>query len=147
MLARPNLPLSPSTDRVVSGSTRNPISLRVYKALSSSFQDSSSRDALETLSALYAPSSLPVPQIVLQAQDDDSDYEGDNSETTPAREWLDLKPGDPTIAENARRNLRRDVELQLAESSSKFLHAFGGVDTVCASISATCCQTEIFAET
>ncbi|KAF9507141.1 hypothetical protein BS47DRAFT_1351988 [Hydnum rufescens UP504] len=128
MLARPNLPSSPSTDRIVSGSTRNPISLRVYKALSSSFQDSSSRDALETLSALYAPSSLPVPQITLQAQDDDSDFEGDNSETTPARKWLDLKPGDPTIAENARRNLRRDVELQLAESSSKFLHAFGEVD-------------------
>lgn len=150
-LARPVLSPSPSTDRIVSGSTRNPISLRIYKALSSSFQDSSSRDALETLSALYAPSSLPVPQITLQTQDDSDYEEGDDGETETstsfARKWSDQKLGDPTIAENARRNLRRDIELQLAESSSKFLHAFGEVDKVCVGIFVPCFLTDMFAET
>lgn len=136
-LARPGLSPSPSTDRIVSGSlsSRNPISLRLYKALALSFQDSSSRDALETLSALYAPPSTEpstsyISHKTIDVSDEDDD-EDDKDDKLFARKLHSRVSGDPSIAENARKNLRRDVELQLADSSSKFLQAFGEVDQVC----------------
>ena len=141
--ARPTLSPSPTTDKFPN--SRNPISLRLYKALSSSFQDSASREALETLSAFYAPpqDALPVhlnghAPLKLHGQDAESDEEDDDEVPSlalrpqSATRWHDPQVigGDITVAENARKNLRRDVEMQLAESSAKFLQAFGQVDQV-----------------
>ncbi|KAJ2923760.1 hypothetical protein H1R20_g13342, partial [Candolleomyces eurysporus] len=79
--------------------TKNPISLRLYKVLSTNFDDLATREALGTLSDLYGAS-------------------GSNSAETYPGEY----------AAKARRNLRRDMENKLAESSHHFVKALGEVD-------------------
>ena len=123
-------------------SSRNPVNLRLYKALSSTFHDSGSREALQTLDAYYADfpfqqtASLVTTDIVIRgskATDGHSQPAGSDDETIPSCPFA-LKHGvDVALAEYARKNLRRDVEKGLTESSRRFLEAFGEVDTVRAS--------------
>ncbi|KAF9819733.1 hypothetical protein IEO21_01824 [Rhodonia placenta] len=114
---------------------QNPISLRLYKVLGSNFDDEATKEALHTLSELYGPpsgahASAKGKEVNRDVEDEDLD-EGDVGRTytrtqasgTVAHEAV---PGD--IAARARKNLRRDVESKLAESSRKFLQAFGEVD-------------------
>ncbi|KAF5323969.1 hypothetical protein D9611_008423 [Ephemerocybe angulata] len=88
---------SPSTQT----QAKNPISLRLYKVLSTNFDDYATREALGTLSELYG-----TP--------DSNDREDES-----------------LIGEHAakaRRSLRRDMENKLAESSATFVEALGEVD-------------------
>ncbi|KAI8989800.1 oligomeric complex COG6 [Trametes punicea] len=119
---------------------QNPISLRLYKILSANFDDDATREALDTLAALYAPPSLAPSakgKDVEHDADADADADADDEreeEVSGSRPTGVVVPagleegvaGD--IAARARKNLRRDVESRLAESSKQFLKAFGGVD-------------------
>jgi len=133
----PLIPRTPSTASVgVPGErkaswtpqTRNPVSLRL-------------------LSDLYATPSPPpsttsnkgkeseLQQAVLVGEDGDDElvlHDGDMVPThvTPAPAVLvEDVPGES--AARARKNLRRDMENQLAEGSREFLEALGEVDAVC----------------
>ncbi|TFY57091.1 hypothetical protein EVJ58_g7236 [Rhodofomes roseus] len=117
---------------------QNPIALRLYKALGANFDDAATREALQTLSELYAPSPFAYPPAKsrdVSRDGDDAQLDGledgdaPNGLSRPATNGVRIAepiPGD--IAARARRNLRRDVESRLAESSRKFLKAFGEVD-------------------
>jgi len=126
--------------------TRNPVSLRLYKVLSTNFDDEETREALSTLSDLYATPSSPPPLPTTStkgklpeaqhAEDRDeghAPHDVDMAPTTvtaPAPAVLvEVVPGES--AARARKNLRRDMENQLAEGSRKFLDALGEVDAVC----------------
>ncbi|KAF6742370.1 oligomeric Golgi complex subunit 6 [Ephemerocybe angulata] len=78
---------------------KNPISLRLYKVLSTNFEDYATREALGTLSELYG-----TPDA-----DADGALIGEH-------------------AAKARRSLTRDMENKLAESSATFVEALGEVD-------------------
>jgi hypothetical protein len=124
------------------------VSLRLYKVLSTNFDDEETREALSTLSDLYAtpsPSSPPTTSTKAKSSElqhtvtvsvgDDRDEELHDVDmapraVTPAPAVLvEVVPGES--AARARKNLRRDMENQLAEGSSKFLEALGEVDAVC----------------
>ncbi len=95
-------PLLPS--RTLSA-TRNPISLRLWKMIgSTSFDDPSSREALQTVSDYYT-------------QD-------------RKRRRYDLQSEGGAAALAARRGFKRDLETQLSQGSTRFLEAFGEVDEV-----------------
>ncbi|CDZ97324.1 casein kinase i [Phaffia rhodozyma] len=97
--------------------SRNPISLRLYKVLASSFDDPSSREALEAVSSYY---NVPAPSQKSSSIADGS-LVASEGEIGP----------DGVVegaAARARKGLRRDGELRLAEGSKKFLDAFGEVD-------------------
>ncbi|KAF8606493.1 oligomeric complex COG6 [Ceratobasidium sp. AG-I] len=97
-----------SSSRKVSGSTqstsRNPLSLRIYKVLGANFDDPSTREAFETLAEYYPPEKPP-------------------NKTTSA-----VVPEVGTTAARARQTLQRDVEGILADEGQKFLKAFAEVD-------------------
>jgi hypothetical protein len=135
-----------------SSHTRNPVALRLYKVLSTNFEDAATREALQTLSDLYAPSTStkgkePVKSIDDDVTDDDDDVEHDDEDIGPSLahdgntnlSWggpstvVEVVPGE--IAARARKNLRRDMEKKLAEGSRQFLKALGEVDQVCVSVS------------
>ncbi|KAI0636596.1 oligomeric complex COG6 [Trametes polyzona] len=113
---------------------QNPISLRLYKVLSANFEDEATREALDTLAELYAPP--PTAGVKgKDRQENDADADADDERTTNGAKPTGLvapagveevAAGD--IAARARKNLRRDVESKLAESSKQFLKAFGEVD-------------------
>ncbi|KAI0822772.1 oligomeric complex COG6 [Trametes gibbosa] len=113
---------------------QNPVSLRLYKVLSANFDDDASREALDTLAELYAPPvALAKGKEVKHEADVDADVEeeGDVNATKPTglvgpAGVTEVAAGD--AAARARKNLRRDVESKLAESSKQFLAAFGEVD-------------------
>jgi hypothetical protein len=127
----------------LSASRNNPISLRIYKALGTSFDDPSSREALEIASRFYSqqdskaskgkgraeqdgieatPNGTAPPES--QASTSDADEEQDGL-VTPRRRTLRGQ-----TAMTARKYLKRDVERKLAGGSQKFLQAFGEVDKV-----------------
>ena len=86
-------------------STRNPISLRLWKVIgSTSFDDASSREALQTVSDHYT--------------------------RDRKRRRYDLQAEGGAAAAAARRGFKRDLETQLSEGSTQFLEAFGEVDKV-----------------
>lgn len=122
--------------------SQNPLSIRLYKVLAANFDDDATKEALDTLAELYAPTPNPASvkskgkevrrEKLEDAQDDDSHEEeaaafekAVNGGSVPLYETV---PGE--IAANARKNLRRDVESKLAESSRRFLSAFAEVDKV-----------------
>ncbi|KAF7306576.1 E3 ubiquitin-protein ligase PEP5 [Mycena indigotica] len=90
---------------------RNPIALRLYKVLGTNFDDETTREALYTLSELYA---TPV-------KGKDAPEEELNEEAL-----TECVPGES--AARARKNLRRDMEQKLAEGSQQFLATFAEVD-------------------
>ncbi|CAK9785326.1 uncharacterized protein COLE_06649 [Cutaneotrichosporon oleaginosum] len=89
-------------------SRNNPISLRIYKAIGTSFDDRSSREALEIASSFYSAKGKG------RADDDD---------ILPIRRTLKGQS-----AATARRNLKRDIEARMAGGAQRFLTAFGEVD-------------------
>lgn len=118
---------SPSTNGKRTSPAWNPISLRLYKVLGANYDDSRTRDALETLSAYYAsPPITTAWRHVDPGEPIASDQIIQNSKTPEGHAY---NSGD--IAVRARRNLRRDTEARLAEGSEKFLKAFRGVDDAC----------------
>ncbi|KIP08762.1 hypothetical protein PHLGIDRAFT_68807 [Phlebiopsis gigantea 11061_1 CR5-6] len=133
----PTSPKSPSTTL-----SQNPLTIRLYKVLAANFDDDATKEAFETLSELYAPGPSPasvkskgkeVEREKVEAEDDKYDDADEEGGTAPAKavhsdtgSFYEPVPGE--IAANARRNLRRDVESKLAESSRRFLAAFAEVD-------------------
>ncbi|WVQ77320.1 hypothetical protein IAR50_007004 [Cryptococcus sp. DSM 104548] len=95
----------------------NPISLRIYKAIGTSFDDADSREALEIASSIYAPHDLKGKG---KAEDMDGQEE---EEGLSKRRTLKGQS-----AATARKYLKRDVESSLAAGSLKFLEAFEEVD-------------------
>lgn len=143
----------PSTSS--SSHTRNPVALRLYKVLSTNFEDAATREALQTLSDLYAPLTStsakgkePVKPIADEFADDVDDDEDEDEDVDVASHDGTMKilsGGQPTgevvpgeIAARARKHLRRDMEKKLAEGSRQFLKALGEVDQVCVSLSLAC---------
>lgn len=96
-------------------SRNNPISLRIYKAIGTSFDDRSSREALEIASSFYSSSKGKA-----RASEPE-----DDGEVMPIRRTLRGQS-----AATARRNLKRDVEARMAGGAQRFLEAFGEVDQV-----------------
>ena len=140
MSALHSLP-SPSKHAPSTPSSRNPISLRLYKVLGASFDDDGTKQALRTLSEFYAPATtsiLPNGKTVDHDSEDsdrdiDTDEDQDILSRVPAYISDSLLPGGTIPGERAaraRKNLRRDVENKLTEASHKFLKAFGEVDQV-----------------
>ncbi|TFK19198.1 COG6-domain-containing protein [Coprinopsis marcescibilis] len=91
-----------------STTTKNPISLRLYKVLSTSFDDHGTREALQTLSELYG---------IAPANGETVGGDGVEGEAYPGE-----------YAAKTRRNLRRDMENKLANGSQLFLTALAEVD-------------------
>lgn len=145
----PATPTSPPpTSRTHSSpQLHNPLHLRLYKVLAANFDDDATKDALGTLAELYAPppaSGLTAKASVKTKRDrsvgsvgDDDDEDGEEGEE-PKTAGLGAVPVQPAVVEpipgeiaaRARRNLRRDVESKLSESSRRFLTAFAEVDKV-----------------
>lgn len=138
------MPLSSSSKPNPSSSApRNPVSLRLYKVLGANFDDEGTKQALRTLSDLYAPSPSPTTvngKSTIQDTVDNSDSDEDDTGSlsgVPSYLSDSLLPNGAVpgeTASRARKNLRRDVENKLAEASHQFLKAFGAVDQVCCSI-------------
>jgi conserved oligomeric Golgi complex subunit 6 len=129
--------------------TQNPLSLRLYKVLAANFDDDATKEALGTLTELYAPTPTPVVAAKTKGkefrqekvesdedQDDDSFEDGGGTTEKVANGNVPpvTQPVSGEIAANARKNLRRDVESKLTESSRRFLTAFAEVDKVCHSV-------------
>lgn len=102
-------------------SRNNPISLRIYKAIGTSFDDPASRQALEIASGLYSGKGKAKE---VDHGEYDLDGEDDNDGMAVRR------AGKGESAAIARKWLKRDIEGRLATSSQKFLEAFGEVDKV-----------------
>jgi hypothetical protein len=102
-------------------SRNNPISLRIYKAIGTSFDDPASRQALDIAASLYSGKGKA--------------RELDHDDTTNGTEDTDeigfRRAGKGESAAMARKWLKRDIEGRLASSSQRFLEAFGEVDKVC----------------
>ena len=127
--------------------TRNPVSLRLYKVLSTNFDDEETRQALNTLSDLYATPLPPPPTtstkgksselqpqtVTVDDRDEEQALHDADMASTPVTATsavlVEVVPGES--AARARKNLRRDMENQLAEGSRRFLEALGEVDAVC----------------
>jgi hypothetical protein len=107
----------------LSSSRNNPISLRIYKAIGTTFDDTGSREALELVSNFYAPThSIKGKE---KAEEVLTNGHGHVEEELPRRRTLKGQS-----AATARKYLKKDVERKLAEGSRKFLDAFGEVDQV-----------------
>lgn len=139
--------LSSSSSRLThlsSSHSQNPVSLRLYKVLSANFDDEATKQALDTLAELYAPPSRPSGKKATAAKADaELDGEQDEPELSDcdalstsvrlgASAAVHEELVSTDVAARARKNLRRDVESKLAESSRQFLKAFGEVDKVSA---------------
>lgn len=128
-----------SNEHTSMNASRNPLSLRLYKSLSSNFQDAASREALEVLSSLYGDSSENFSGSRTTPHDEDtsSSHEEDAPELHNRKNGFAgcaIEPdplGNIAIAERARKNSLRDVEQVLIANSIRFLHAFGDVNKVC----------------
>ncbi|VDB94980.1 unnamed protein product [Peniophora sp. CBMAI 1063] len=107
--------------------TRNPVALRLYKVLGSTFDDNASREALLTLSELYTTPSKPGATSDVNGNGAEGVVVGNGSGGAGALAFLDGPPPGESAA-LARRNLRRDVETKLSDGAQKFLKAFGAVD-------------------
>lgn len=110
----------------LTSSRNNPISLRIYKAIGTSFDDPGSREALELVSSIYAPTTSAKGKEKERNENGHVDYGFDFEEDeAPRRRTLKGQS-----ASMARKYLKKDVERRLADGSGKFLKAFGEVDQV-----------------
>ncbi|KAH7871193.1 oligomeric Golgi complex subunit 6 [Lentinula edodes] len=125
---------------------RNPVSLRLYKVLGINFDDEATREALQTLSELYVNSSSSgstvdasskvkeTPKsnahfdgaLLEDGEDEDDDEEERAQSSTGTSKLVENTPGE--AAARARKNLKRDMELRLAEGSRHFLKVLSEVD-------------------
>lgn len=121
-----------------SSQSRNPVAMRLYKVLSTNFEDEDTRQALHTLSDLYAAplAKGKEPASANGVEEDIDDADGSDGLSTNAihvKSAYDLVlaeayPGE--FAAKARKNLRKDMEKKLADTSRRFLEALGEVDAV-----------------
>jgi hypothetical protein len=110
------------------------VTLRLYKVLSTNFEDAATKEALQTLSDLYAQSTKGKEPIKLADEFEDDDIEDisqDSAGVTANLSQLAVEAVPGEIAARARKHLRRDMEKKLAEGSRQFLNALGEVDQVC----------------
>ncbi|WVQ78637.1 hypothetical protein IAT38_000724 [Cryptococcus sp. DSM 104549] len=114
---------SSSTPAPLPTSRNNPISLRIYKAIGTSFDDASSREALEIASSFYAPPTSKDKGKDTSASGILEGYDWEEEEGLPKRRTL---RGQSAVT--ARKWLKKDVEASLAGGSRRFLEAFGEVD-------------------
>ena len=112
-------------DRKAVSQPRNPVSLRLYKVLSTNYDDEDTRQALGTLSELYATPKSKDTLVVAEDVDDEVFCDSVDASTTALAESV---PGESAV--KARKYLRRDMENKLTEGSKKFLEALGEVDSV-----------------
>ncbi|KAF4576413.1 Golgi transport complex subunit 6 [Pleurotus pulmonarius] len=134
-MSTPSLTVRPTIRPSVSHSSqRNPISARLYKLLGTSFDDNATREALQTLSELYATQSTSSKgkDIVHDTSDDHDSQVYDAelevlsaSRANTSHMLVEAIPGE--TAATARRQLKRDMENKLAEGSHEFLNALGEV--------------------
>jgi len=137
-MTSPQLSLTPATGGFSSSNlnpsqtpqSRNPVALRLYKVLNTNFDNEETRQALQTLSDIYAsPKSKEVLDVatVIDITEEDA-----GSETThaPATHTVLVENAPGELAARARKNLRRDVENKLVDTSKNFLEALGEVDLV-----------------
>lgn len=120
---------------------RNPLSLRLYKVLGARYDDPSTREAIEILSSLYA---APAPSTATGTtrprrntirSRTDGNISDDSDEERPTALPLssgivDKDAASEEVATRARKNLRKDMEDKLAQSSRMFLAAFSEVNQV-----------------
>ena len=106
-------------------SRNNPISLRIYKAIGTSFDDPASRQALDIAATLYSGKGK-----ARELEHDDGANGAEEADESSYR-----RAGKGESAAMARKHLKRDIEGRLASSSQRFLEAFGEVDKV----SDSCC--------
>jgi hypothetical protein len=99
--------------------------MRLYKVLGSNFEDDATKEALRTLSELYA---TPGPSKTKDHEQLDLDEEEQPANSYSGHVLSEAVPGES--AARARRYLRRDMETRLGEGSRQFLKAFGEVDEV-----------------
>jgi hypothetical protein len=99
--------------------------LRIYKALGTSFDDAASREALDIAASFYVESDAPSGSGSGKGKDKSTDVPIETGEELfiPRRTLKGV-----SRAATARKYLKRDVENQLAETSRRFLEAFGDVD-------------------
>ena len=118
-----------SADASRPGSSRNPISLRLYKVLGSNYDDPATREALVSLSDIYKAPETSRPKSIEREPRSDEDEDDDllDSEKTKPGRHTGLSSG---TAARARKSLRRDAELKLTQGSRQFVKAFQEVDNV-----------------
>ncbi|KAG8678320.1 Golgi transport complex subunit 6, partial [Ceratobasidium sp. 395] len=136
-------PLSPTTSRKLThgipSTTRNPLSLRIYKVLGANFDDPSTREAFETLAEYYPPEKSTSLTPKTESSKTSAGFESDSDVEDDADPWAikwpakakpasAIAPEAGTTAARARQSLQRDVEGILADEGQKFLHAFAEVD-------------------
>ena len=119
---------------------RNPLSLRLYKVLGARYDDPSTREAIEILSSLYAPAPSTAtgttrPRRNTIRSRTDGNISDDSDEERPTALPLssgivDKDAASEEVAARARKNLRKDMEDKLAQSSRMFLAAFSEVNQV-----------------
>jgi len=122
-LSHTSLPL---TDRQNASSTptqgRNPITLRLYKILGTSFDDVATREALQTLSKFYSQTNSSGDKLP------DSSVDGTDGNEFGIVRSSGVVSGE--LAAKARKNFRRDMENKLAEGSQQFMKVLGEVNEV-----------------
>ncbi|WWC66611.1 uncharacterized protein I206_100514 [Kwoniella pini CBS 10737] len=120
-----SLSLSLSAPTSIPSSRTNPISLRIYKTIGTSFDDSSSKEALELVSSFYSSSSSSssTNKGKGKAELQDGPTSESEPEGLPRRRTLKGQS-----AATARKWLKKDVESTLATGSQNFLKAFEEVD-------------------
>ena len=133
--SRPPVPGSASSSKSLdeksksSSTPRNPISLRLYKILGTNYDDPATREALHTLSELYKSPETSMGKNLIH------DSKTENEEALN-KDHLDHHTPDKHpyvssgIASRARKSIRRDAELKLAQGSRQFVRAFQEVDKV-----------------
>ena len=97
---------------------RNPVSLRLYKVLSTNFDDEDTRQALGTLSELYATPKGKDTLAVVEELDDEVLNDSVDALSVPTI-LAESIPGES--ATKARKYLRRDMENRLTEGSRQLL--------------------------
>lgn len=107
--------------------------------LGTNYDDESTREALQTLSELYANASSTNSKGKEISKDvngnndfllgDDDDDEQLGTEEEKASILVENTPGEAAV--RARKNLKRDMEIRLAEGSRHFLKVLSQVDEVC----------------
>jgi len=116
------------TQLSTAGQPRNPVSLRLYKVLSTHYDDEDTRRAIETLSDYFAPPPASTSKVQVKGEEQQKEKENEKA-SAAALPFVEGTRGES--AARARKHLRRDMELKLAEGSRKFLDALGEVDAVC----------------
>jgi len=120
-----------------------PVSLRLYKVLGTNYADQATRDALDTLSEMYA---VTIPAVTAttkgkgtvgeENESDNEDEDGNENVNDSGNEnqgrggvvLAETTPGES--AARARKCLRRDVEARLVDGSLRFLEVFADLDQV-----------------